>query len=545
MIDAKTMSRQLVEDAVDDAQFLVAHAASKCERYIDAETIRTLVNAKHIIDDKQKWTAKMEAEFWVAYQAIWELVKPVTADSIKANLPLESTLVNGLISSIPLIGVRFAKTSISRARRTVNIFIFFTVLVLILLLTLQIYWVIGSQLTTQLADLLQRETELSLEINKNQEAYTDIEIRYKQDEIDSETFQTNGAYTFYSSPNWARDTLELVFAKARLESDLASLKTQLERNSAILVVWSDPWAWLIREGVEENYSADTDQYASELASIERQIKDLDTQLADETRSSGSKKIQEAKNQLLDLQGQLAPLETNPESNADQILSLRVQVETLTAWVNQPGLVDQIISQLIQDKERLEAQKVSLERQRQGDLNREASRQARLAAQFVLVILQSYLLPLLYGILGAETSVLRSLSREIESVTYSEKAGVQHLLRISLGALAGIMVGWFSFLLPNETVSFFGSVSPLAIAFVVGYNIELFFSLMDAAIHWVNERREKTLSSGASSSSTNDTRMSSKQTHSISVNTNLREEETLITNSPPASDETGKEAPASE
>jgi hypothetical protein len=60
--------------------------------------------------------------------------------------------------------------------------------------------------------------------------------------------------------------------------------------------------------------------------------------------------------------------------------------------------------------------------------------------------------------------------------------VQHILSISLGALTGIMVGWFSFLLPQESTGFLGSVSPLAIAFLVGYNIELFFRLMDKAVN---------------------------------------------------------------
>ena len=104
------------------------------------------------------------------------------------------------------------------------------------------------------------------------------------------------------------------------------------------------------------------------------------------------------------------------------------------------------------------------------------------------------MPLVYGILGAATSVLRSLSKKIEDVTFSGDTGIQNLLRISLGALAGIVVGWFSFLLPNAAGNFLGAVSPLAIAFLVGYNIELFFSLMDAGINRVKELQQKPSSS---------------------------------------------------
>jgi len=461
-------SRMLFEEAVDDAQYLVAHAASKCERRIDEETIQTLINAKRLVDDKQEVDAKTEAEFWIAYQDIWEKVKPATADSIKANLP--------------------DKKGLSKARRMVNRFIFVSGSVLILLLVFQIYWVIGSQLTTQLADLLQKETELSLEINKNQEEYDAIEIRFKENEMDSETFiSSGGVFTFYSSPEWERETLANISAKDRLETDLASLKTRLERNSNILLVWSGPWSWLISESDGEADGESYDQYTSQLASIRRQIDEFKEQLR--VDPDGTKKIQETNAQILELQAQLEKLDPEQEANAQQILNLRSQIDSLTTWVNTPGQADQIISQIIQDKERLEAQEAALLSQRLGDQRREKSRKARLAAQFVLVILQSYLLPLLYGILGASTSVLRSLSKEIETVTYAEEALTQHLLRISLGALAGIMVGWFSFLLPNETVTFFGSVSPLAFAFLVGYNIELFFSLMDLAINWVNERRK--------------------------------------------------------
>jgi len=467
----KPMSRKLFEEAVDNAQYLVAYAASKCETSIDGNTIKTLITAKHLIDDNQEEDAEFEAKFWLAYQHIWGLVRPVTAESIKATE--------------------------NKARPTVKRYIIFTVSVLILLLILQIYWVVGNQLTNQLADLLQRETELSQEISANRAEYSAIEIRFKQNEMDSEGFRTSGVYAFYFSPEWERDTLDNLSTKARLETDLASLKSQLERNSAILLVWSNPWKWLIEKSFEGTTSADIDQFGLQIASISRLIDETEKEL--DADPDGSMKIEEARKQIDDLQKQLKKLETDPEANADQILNLRSQLEGLTNWVNQPGLPAQIISQLNQDLERLKEEKTSLERQQRGNINRETSRQAQLAAQFVLVILQSYLLPLLYGILGAGTSVLRSLSREIDNVTFSEETGIQHLLRISLGALAGIMVGWFSFLLPNETTSFIGSVSPLAIAFLVGYNIELFFSLMDAGINWVNKRRPGTPSSDSSSS----------------------------------------------
>ena len=460
---SKPATGKLFNDAVDDAQILVHFAASKCKRDIDATTLTPLITAKRYLDENNPVDAKTEAEFWLAYQNIWKLVAPATAGSIKA-------------------------TKSNTAPRTVSRYIIFTVLVFIAVLILQIYWVIGNQLTAQLAELLKRETELSQEISANRDEYNAIEMRFKQNEWASESFKSNGVYTFYSSPDWERDTLDNFSTKAKLETDLASLKSQLERNSAVLLIWSNPWKWLIDKSVESANSADIDQYASQIAIINRQIAENDAQLdADPT---GSKRIQEVREQIKYLQNQLPDLEKNAEANADQILSLRSQIDDLTNWVNQPGFADQIVSQLNYDIERLNEEKTALERQQQADINRETSRQAQLAAQFVLAILQSYILPLFYGILGAGTFVLRSLSKEIEEETFSDERGTQHLLRVSLGALAGILVGWFSFLIPSETTTFVGSISPLAIAFLVGYNIELFFSLMDRALFSITDRLQR-------------------------------------------------------
>ena len=455
--------KELFESAVENAQILVHYAASKCKKDIDAQTLTPLIVAKQYLDRQEPLDAKLEAEFWLAYQRIWKLVSPATADTIRA-------------------------TKRDTARKTSSWAVIFTGLVLLVVLLLQIYWVIGNQLTGQLADLLKRETDLSGEIDANRDEYNLIEMRFKQDEWNSEVFKTNGVYTFYASPDWERDTLANLSMKAKLESDLASLKSQLERNSAVLLIWSSPWKWLIDKSMAHTNLADIDQYGSQIASLNRQITELDSQLLDDP--DASKKIRETRDQIETLQKQLSDLEKSQDADSDQVLSLRSRLDNLATWVNQSGLSDQIVSQLRKDRERLKEEKLALERQQQGDLNRETSRQAQLAAQFVLGILQSYILPLLYGILGAGTFVLRSLSKEIEEETFSDQKRTQHLMRVSLGALAGILVGWFSFLIPSETTSFVGSISPLAIAFLVGYNIELFFSLMDRALFSITDRLQR-------------------------------------------------------
>jgi hypothetical protein len=97
---------------------------------------------------------------------------------------------------------------------------------------------------------------------------------------------------------------------------------------------------------------------------------------------------------------------------------------------------------------------------------------------VLNIVQTYVLPPLYGWVGAMAYVLRRLISEINARTYQENSNTSYNLRIYLGILAGLAIGWF--LAPDTTTS--GNVlhvlSPLALAFLAGYSVELLFSAMD-------------------------------------------------------------------
>jgi hypothetical protein len=99
------------------------------------------------------------------------------------------------------------------------------------------------------------------------------------------------------------------------------------------------------------------------------------------------------------------------------------------------------------------------------------------ARQVLQAMAEYVLPLLYGTVGALAFVLRSLSGKIRALTFDRSLVVQYFLRIVLGALAGISVGWF--LRPHEAAT--GdliTLSPLALAFIAGYSVELVFTAMD-------------------------------------------------------------------
>jgi len=632
-------------DTVDKAQYLLMYASSKCPKDIKPKTIEAIITARRRVENEGELDPKEEANFWLAYQDIWKLVEPVTAESVKANLPIESATNSLLLRLFPFLSRWFGKQIVVKSRRTVNRYIVFAAFVLLLLLLNQIYWVIGNQLTTQLADLLQKQTELSAQVSENQKEFSVIQILYEQNEIESGKYDQSVGFTYDSTPEWRRDTLENLSEKARLENEQESLKLQQDRSSAILGIWTQPWESLITTEIQstnDKYepqiqsinaemliiqgqiakdsdgaitaSALNDALSPELNVIDEQLRnlytgndeitlqaesiqgkietvnnqltdlagdeitrtnrnadlelqagELDVQLADlEAKESVNREqakgisdqlislagdpgadqslksalesqlteldaqflllqvdketVQEQKDeisaqltalvgdetarqsrkeelnlQLTELNSQLTDLETSRAIIGDQIQSLQSQANDLLSRLVPP---EQIVIERNQQLEQLNEEINALERQKLADANRERSRQAQLAGKFVLDILQGYLLPLLYGVLGAATFVLRTISRQIETVTYSDEAGVQHLSRISLGALAGIMVGWFSFLINTST--FFGTVSPLAIAFLVGYNIELFFSLMDVAINrFKNPQKEQSSTNKAS------------------------------------------------
>ncbi len=108
-----------------------------------------------------------------------------------------------------------------------------------------------------------------------------------------------------------------------------------------------------------------------------------------------------------------------------------------------------------------------------------------SSEFVLEILQNYILPFLYGLLGAAIYVLRSLTKEIERVTYTGSDDIEYGLRLALGALGGLAIGWF---LTPKDISGFQSISPLALSFLVGYNIDLLFTGMDKFIDAFSQSR---------------------------------------------------------
>ncbi|MCI5222210.1 MAG: hypothetical protein D3924_05945 [Candidatus Electrothrix sp. AR4] len=112
-------------------------------------------------------------------------------------------------------------------------------------------------------------------------------------------------------------------------------------------------------------------------------------------------------------------------------------------------------------------------------------EAQQSAQLILQPIQQYILPLLYGWIGALAYVLRCINREIKEITYTRQSNEHYRLRIQLGALSGLAVGWFLSVNPEHYTAHpsfsFGNLSPLALSFLAGYSVELLFSAMDKIV----------------------------------------------------------------
>ncbi|WP_089940649.1 hypothetical protein [Candidatus Entotheonella palauensis] len=115
-----------------------------------------------------------------------------------------------------------------------------------------------------------------------------------------------------------------------------------------------------------------------------------------------------------------------------------------------------------------------------------------AGRFTLEALSSFVLPLLYGLLGACAYVLRTLTVEIRTYTYRHQSDVRFRLRLYLGVLAGFAVAWFVNTDTAPTLA--ESITPLALAFLAGYSVELVFAAMDALIDTFSNERSHAQSS---------------------------------------------------
>ncbi len=101
----------------------------------------------------------------------------------------------------------------------------------------------------------------------------------------------------------------------------------------------------------------------------------------------------------------------------------------------------------------------------------------LKAQFVLQVLQNFILPMLYGCLGASLFVLRSLALDAKEHTFDLERQMGYNLRIYMGSLCGLVIGWF---IPDAPVQEAG-MTQYSLSVLGGYSVDIVFVMMDKII----------------------------------------------------------------
>lgn len=86
-----------------------------------------------------------------------------------------------------------------------------------------------------------------------------------------------------------------------------------------------------------------------------------------------------------------------------------------------------------------------------------------------------ILPVLYALLGACAYLLRSFKRHIRNQTYIPDYA--NSARFIIAAIGGAVVGLFN----NFSITQVPSISPLAVAFLVGYAVDVFYAFLDGLL----------------------------------------------------------------
>ena len=105
------------------------------------------------------------------------------------------------------------------------------------------------------------------------------------------------------------------------------------------------------------------------------------------------------------------------------------------------------------------------------------------ASIVIMFLGSSILPLFYGLLGASVYLMRQFFGDAPQTEMTPTTLGRVLLRLGLGGIAGLAIGWFWTPSASKNVSdaTMFATTPFALAFLAGFSIELLFSILDRII----------------------------------------------------------------
>ena len=109
-----------------------------------------------------------------------------------------------------------------------------------------------------------------------------------------------------------------------------------------------------------------------------------------------------------------------------------------------------------------------------------------AIQNRMATINGWVLPLLYGLLGAVVFLLRNMLSG-QGTFFDIYSAV---IRVGAGGVAGIIIGWFSVPATLSTAIVAPATLPYIVAFLAGFSIDIVFSLLDRLIKTISEVQGK-------------------------------------------------------
>jgi len=495
---AKDGSSKRLAESIDDASLLVWYASKHGITGIEKSTIEILSGAKE--KEKTGWTASDEATFWDNYRILASIISPVSVESIRSSFGAASN----------------SKTSAGKA---IRIYSRVTLGVMIVLIALQAYWFIGTSMTKEVEDIKVsiREAKdnmesLTQEINwKFQEVSTiEKQLGEKQKIIDYNEEIEQDILTLETSLDLAkRHAEEMRMQIAHEKNKVALFNNKLSGNYIMLNVW-DPYSELFIYLAEANAACDEGEGGLESCDkdvLRGRFDPAAVLIAEAARDAAAAAIegihraafrtakgeavfQAADGRVYDVRGkdrtsELVDLNTGPTNGPATEVGLGGTEERKaeTDLEDAKKGLESVRNSSMPTWEQYQKAKARLDETMQAYQNAETRASVRyemwlLTAKSVLAILNQYLLPLLYGLLGSLAYILRTLTREIREVTYTRSSNVGYRLRWPLGMLAGVTIGWF---FDPDTLQGVASITPLGLAFLAGYSVELLFAGLDRIV----------------------------------------------------------------
>jgi hypothetical protein len=99
-------------------------------------------------------------------------------------------------------------------------------------------------------------------------------------------------------------------------------------------------------------------------------------------------------------------------------------------------------------------------------------------QSLNALISTYLLPVFAALLGVTVFILRTASADIKALSFRTYETGIYSNRLALGVVGGIAISWFAV---TDKTGIVGSITPAALAFLVGYSVEVLYNILDSLV----------------------------------------------------------------